>query len=72
MKYVYNKLIVKSSIDHLISCFADRFSLLLLERSKLDIPLRESLRIVRDCIDIDSPLADTEIATKLEEVSEET
>ncbi|MEX0323027.1 MAG: carboxy terminal-processing peptidase [Puniceicoccaceae bacterium] len=45
---------------------------ILLERSKLDIPLRESLRIVRDWIDIDSPLADTEIAAKLEEVSEET
>ncbi|MEX0331790.1 MAG: carboxy terminal-processing peptidase [Puniceicoccaceae bacterium] len=35
---------------------------ILLERSKLDIPLRESLRIVRDWIEIDSPLNPTQIA----------
>lgn len=38
---------------------------ILLERSKLDIPLRESLRIVRDWIELETPLNPTKVAMKV-------
>ena len=45
---------------------------ILLERSKLDIPLRESLRIVRDWIEVDSPLNPTRIAGNVVSIDDET
>jgi carboxyl-terminal processing protease len=44
---------------------------ILLERSKLDVPLRESLRIVRDWIEVDSPLNQTQIAAKVVSIQDE-
>jgi carboxyl-terminal processing protease len=43
---------------------------ILLERPKLDIPLRESLRIVQDWINVESPLNPTRIAANIEEPEE--
>jgi len=43
----------------------------LLERPKLDVPLRESLRIVRDWADLQSPLNRTKIAVKVAAKEEE-
>jgi carboxyl-terminal processing protease len=43
----------------------------LLERSKLDVPLREGLRIVRDWADLQSPLNPTQIAAKVRLLSDE-
>lgn len=43
----------------------------LLERSKLDVPLRESLRVVRDWVELESPLNPTRIAVKVASKDEE-
>lgn len=43
---------------------------ILLDRPKLDIPLRESLRIVRDWIQRESPLNPTQIAARIEQEKE--
>lgn len=42
----------------------------LLDRAKLDVPLRESLRIVRDWVALQSPLAPTRIASTTGSLSE--
>jgi carboxyl-terminal processing protease len=39
----------------------------LLERAKLDVMLRESLRIVRDWVELDSPLRPTKVALNLQD-----
>jgi carboxyl-terminal processing protease len=44
---------------------------ILLERSKLDIPLRESLHIVRDWIEVESPLNPTKIAANVVSIEDE-
>jgi carboxyl-terminal processing protease len=43
---------------------------ILLERSKLDIPLRESLRIVRDWIDLEAPLSPAQIAANVASIDD--